>query len=310
MTDLTNDKAQAVKIEPGRKRGPNDGSRRFLPVNMTFDTRSHCLTVPLEEDCAPLIRAQWEENQAKIRESLIHDFGANNYRHKVQNFIDLGNAPWSIIALHSIYLEQIRDAFVAQCYYPALLGACGLGERILNQLVLTLRDEDKYKNCPATKYVKSKESINKWDKCIDALREWGIFDDETVRGYRALMKMRNTAIHYQSELDSGEARETALTAIQQISSLIERIFQPIGESPYYFRGPKGRYYVRLESESNPFVKHFILPSCVLVSPVYRFIRNTSGFDVHDDPEYGINRPPLTDEQFADPSRAMESRNSP
>jgi hypothetical protein len=291
----------AIKVDVGRPRSPNDGSRRFLPDAVSFDARPTLLATVIEDDWEPHIKAQWATNQANVREWLIHEFGAASYEQKIQNFIELGTAPWSVVALHNVYLKQVRDAFVAMHYYPALLGACGLGERILNQLVLTLRDD--YKENPATRHVANKKALDDWKRCVRTLQAWGVFDDETARDYLSLMAMRHAAVHYRSELDSGDAREAALEAVTQLCRLVERIFLPMGNSPHYFSGPIGRSYVRLEAEAKPFVRHFILPACVLVSPVFRFVSNGATLDVYDDPDYGVGQPDLSDAEFADPARA-------
>jgi hypothetical protein len=117
------------------------------------------------------------------------------------------------------------------------------------------------------------------------------------------MAMRHAAVHYRSDLDNGDAREAALEAVKQLCLLVERIFLPIGNSPRYFSGPIGRSYVRRDAESEPFVRRFILPACVLVSPVFRFVANGVGLDVYDDPEYGVGHPELSDDEFAEPERA-------
>lgn len=198
----------------------------------------------------------------------------------------------------------MRSAFISGSYYAALLGACGLGERILNQLVLTLRED--YSSHPATKHVAGKNSLDDWQKCVRTLREWGVLNEETAREYLRLMRMRHAAVHYRSELDNGDARDAALAAVVLLCELVQRIFSPHGQDENYFTGPIGRSYVRRDAEATPFVKHFILPACVLVSPVYRFVASASepgGFAVYDDPEYGRDSPPLSDDQFADPSRA-------
>jgi len=57
-------------------------------------------------------------------------------------------------------------------------------------------------------------------------------------------------------------------------------------------------------EEDPFVRKFILPACVLVSPVYRFVAAAGDFDVYDDADYGVGRVPLTDEEYAEPARAV------
>lgn len=292
----------AVNVEPGRSRREGDDARRFTPVNFQFDTRANVLATEIEETWAPETQQQWRQNQASVREAVLHEFGVRNGEQKIRNFVDIGAAPWSVVALHNIYLAHVRAAFVAASYYPALLGACGLGERILNQLVLTLRVD--HAEHEATKRVASKESFDNWKICIDTLNAWGVSTDETAARFTALMRRRHAAVHYRSELDSGDARDTALQAVMLIGELIEAIFTPLGERPHYFSGPIGRSYVRRGSEDDPFVKHFILPACVLVSPKYRFVTTGAGLDVYDDPDCGVDEPPLTDEQFADPSRAF------
>lgn len=232
---------------------------------------------------------------------LIHQFGADSYEQKIQNFIDLGSEPWSVVALHNVYLAQVRAAFLGMSYYSALLGACGLGERILNQLVLTLRSD--YADHDATKQVADKQSFDNWTVCIKALQGWSVFTDEIAADFTTLMRRRHGAVHYRSELDSGDARCAALEAVRLLGQLIEAVFAPIGQRRYYFSGPIGRSYVRLGSEAEPFVKRFVLPTCVLVSPTFRFVPAAGRFDVYDDPNYGVGEPPLSDEQFADPGQA-------
>ncbi|WP_110239870.1 hypothetical protein [Nocardioides gilvus] len=295
---------QTVKVEVGQKRGSGDDSRRFTPTAFSFDTRANLLSTVIEDDWEDSIKEQWQANQQAVREILIHTFGAHIHAEKIQNFTDLGAAPWSVVALHNTYLSEVRAAFTATCYYPALLGACGLGERILNQLVLRLRGD--YPDHEATKYIATQQSIDKWDKCIRALTGWGVFDQEVATEYRQLMQQRHAAVHYRSDLDSGNAREAALAAVMRISDIVNRVFSPMESSSHYFTGPIGRSYVKREDESLPFVKHFIIPACVLVSPTYRFVANSAapgGFDVFDDADYGVGHPPLSDEQFADPGRA-------
>ncbi|MDP9220226.1 MAG: hypothetical protein M3P23_06770 [Actinomycetota bacterium] len=291
----------ATKVDPGRERGPQDGARRFTPVNYHFDTRANLLATEIEDDWEPEIQGQWRQNQASVRELLMHQFGVEDYEEKIQNFTDLGAAPWSVVALHNVYLGQVRGAFVGMSYYPALLGACGLGERILNQLVLTLRED--YAEHDATKLVADKQSFDNWKMCIKALQAWGVFGDETAHDFTALMRRRHGAVHYRSELDSGDARKAALEAVLLLCKVIEAVFTPIGQRPHYFTGPIGRSYVHFDSENDPFINRFILPACVLVSPIFRFVPTAGGFDVYDDPDFGLGEPPLTDEEFAEPERA-------
>jgi uncharacterized protein YutE (UPF0331/DUF86 family) len=291
----------AVKVEPGQSRGPGDGSRRYTPVDAHFDTRARVLETKIEPDWEPQIQEQWRRNQAGIREMLVHEYGAHDYERKIADFTELGAVPWSVVALHNAYLAQARAAFATGNYYPALLGACGLGERILNQLVLALRED--FTAHPATSAVAGKESFDNWRVCIRVLKEWGVFDDGVAGDFALLMRHRHAAVHYRSALDSGDARQSALEALVLLSGVVERVFEPHGDHPYYFTGPIGRSYVRLEAEAEPFVKRFILPACVLVSPVYRFVPTAGGLDVYDDDAFGVASQRLTDVEFADPKRA-------
>lgn len=54
--------------------------------------------------------------------------------------------------------------------YPALVGACALGERILNHLILDLRGA--YAHTPEYKRVHRKDSFDDWRVPIDTLAAW------------------------------------------------------------------------------------------------------------------------------------------
>jgi len=118
-----------------------------------------------------------------------------------------------------------------------------LGERILNQLVLTLRHD--YAQHPATRHVTGKHAFDDWRKCIVTLHKWAILNEATAQKYIDLMYKRHAAVHYRRELDTGVARDAAMAAVKELSDLVHDIFTPIGESHYYFSGPIGRSYVRL-----------------------------------------------------------------
>jgi hypothetical protein len=66
----------ASRVEPGRERGPADGSRRFTPIDFHFDTGANVLAQTVADDWEPQIKEQWLPNQALVREGLVHQFGA------------------------------------------------------------------------------------------------------------------------------------------------------------------------------------------------------------------------------------------
>ncbi|OGP50216.1 MAG: hypothetical protein A2Y79_07875 [Deltaproteobacteria bacterium RBG_13_43_22] len=103
-----------------------------------FDTRSRRLTEPIREEWEESIKAQHRQNRENIVRRLKSEFGKVEIDQKIQNFVDLGTKPVSIIAFHNAFFSQVRSSFVVGSYYPALTGACALGERILNHLILII----------------------------------------------------------------------------------------------------------------------------------------------------------------------------
>src|SRR4051794_12026062 len=108
---------------------PDDGKRRYLSFSMDFDTRALMLGMEVEESWKSEVKKGWERNKSSIREELILQYGAHSYEQKETNFIELGTKPFSIISYHNAFFSQARNAFVVGSYYPALVGACALGER-------------------------------------------------------------------------------------------------------------------------------------------------------------------------------------
>ena len=104
--------SRAVKVEIGRQRVDGDDSRRFTPAAITFDTRAHTLTTEIKDDWEEQIKKQWLTNQSHVKEAIIYQFGIEDFEQKIRDFTDLGVAPWSVVALHNVYLAQVRNAFV------------------------------------------------------------------------------------------------------------------------------------------------------------------------------------------------------
>lgn len=108
---------------------------------MDFDTTATVLAVEVKDDWEPAVRAQWLQNQAALRAELTEEYGPRAFERKLENLLAIGGAPFSLLAFHNAFFAQARTAFVMGCYYPALTSVCALGERVLNHLILSLRDE-------------------------------------------------------------------------------------------------------------------------------------------------------------------------
>jgi hypothetical protein len=228
-------------------------------VNFDLDTRASGLQQKINDNWEKSVKENWEKNQQAMKNSYVYEFGALNNEVKLQNVLDLGSAPFSILAFHNDFLKQIRDSFIIGAYYPALTGACCLGERILNQLLLLLRDN--FKTTEEYKKLYRLEQCDKWDVLINALSSWGILLEEVVKDYKSLKILRNDSIHFTKET-AQTAREDALKAIKYLSNIIQLQFGAFAPSPWILIH-NGGVYIKKDYEDNPFIKAVYLPNCEL-----------------------------------------------
>lgn len=181
-------------------------------------------------------------------------------------------------------------------YYPALTAACSLGERILNHLILLLRDD--YKNTTHYKDVYSKKSFDNWDKMITPLSDWNVLLPEVVDKFNELKYLRNYSIHFNPDTDIQD-KEYAQSAIEVLRRIIEIQFGVGGQPlrPWFINFIPGAFYISKETEDWPFVKRVILPNCALVGYKHRLENDGQWFKVIDDFEYENKE--VSDEEFKD-----------
>jgi len=184
---------------------------------------------------------------------------------------------------------------VSGAYYPALTGACALGERILNHLVLGLRES--FKSTAEYKRVWNKDSFDDWNTAIDTLEAWGVFRNEVVKTYRDLRDARHKAIHFRPEVDSNP-RKLALKACKLLSAIIASQFGAMGGQPWFIPNANAAPFITRDAEDDPFVKHVYLPNCVRVGPMHRLEHCGSGFVVAEDPDLE-DVEDLTDSEFVE-----------
>lgn len=290
-------------VQVGRERTSADGCRRYLAHAISFDTRAHILSDEINPEWEPEIIAQHEENRRRVRMALIHEFGNAEHERKIGDYSALGPAPWSVVDRHNLFMRQIRDSFALGAYYPALVGSCALGERLLNELVIRLRSA--YSSHPATAKVATQTTLTGWVLCIVALVEWGVVDDALATKFNNLRRFRNRSIHYGTHLAGSDARDDALHAVLLIQEIVEMLFKPHGGPPRFIAGTTGHTFLTLTAEDEPFIREFIVPASVLLSPNFEMQYNVvrGWFDVFDDDAYQEEFPVLTDEEFADHRRS-------
>lgn len=230
---------------------------------LDFDKRSLTLSGPINEEWEEKVKALHYQNRANTIQRLVAEFGQVGADHKIQNFVDLGPKPFSVIAFHNRFFTQARTAYVMGASYPALAGACALGERILNHLVLALRDD--FKATPQYKDVYRKDSFDDWTVAIETLVAWDVLLPKAVDGFRSLMQMRHEALHFRPETDRNDG-PLALRAIKCLQDIIGEQFSGFGPQPWFITGIPGEIYIKKDWENRPFIKKIYLPNGHLVGP--------------------------------------------
>lgn len=266
--------------------------RRYRVVTFDFDSRALLLGMQIDEGWEEQVKDLHRHNKEQIVDGLIEQFGRLNIELKVQNFIDLGPAPFSIIAYHNKFFGQIRHSFVVGAYYPALTGSCALGERILNYLILSLRGY--YRRTPEYKSVYRNASFDNWKVPIDALRAWGVLLPKAAEGFEKLWTLRKEFIHFRPGIETND-RQLALDCIQVLSRIIVEQFPGDGPQPWFIQNAPGVSFIKKEAEEWPFVREVYLPNSFLVSP-YHYVDSQDGkFIVRDDTDCPDRR--VSDDEF-------------
>ena len=274
---------------------------------MDFDTRAAILKPSIEphwdDQAKEAIKSRW----ASVRQSLIPEFGERDIDTKLDSFAEIGTKPVSVLSYHNDFFHQVRQAYVLGACYPALVGACALGERILNHLIQDLRQF--YVRTPRYKHVSRKDSFNDWSTPIDTLEDWEVLLPAAVIEFRALMQLRHRSIHFNiTTYDT--VKGDALAAILHMRSIIEHQFGSFSAAPWFISGTIGHAFIKKEFENNAFVRTYFLPKCPFVGPLFGMALTKDGWEIYDRKSYGKGA--WTDEEFArqynerDPEKVVHS----
>lgn len=266
--------------------------KRYRIIYMDFDTRAATLSGEIDPNWEQRVQELEVENRKRARQSIVADYGAVAYEDKIQNFIDFGNIPPSVVAFHNKFFHQIRHSFVVGGYYPALTATCALGERILNHLIIGLRNA--FRNTPEYRRVYRADSFDNWGIAIGVLEAWGVWEPDVARKYRDLATIRNRAIHFDPVTDTND-RQLALDAVSLLREIIVMQFGAIGMMRWFIENTPGEAYIKKSHETESFVQLVYIPSCHLVGPFHRLQFNGRWFDVYDEDDY--EECEITDEEF-------------
>ncbi|MEH6639959.1 MAG: hypothetical protein V7717_11830 [Porticoccaceae bacterium] len=239
--------------------------KRHLVFPQDFDTRAYALEEE-QESWEERPKQLHRENKKKILKELEQEFGPHDFDAKVARFKEIGISPFSIVSFHNCFFAEIRQAFVVGSYYPALTGACALGERMLNHMLLILRAE--FSHTPEYKQVYRKNSFDDWSLAIDTLDAWGILDGTLETKFNELKELRNKSIHFNHEtyISAGSDSLKAINILSEIISLRFGFYRK--EHSWAINGTKGAQFIKKGFETDPFIKNFYIPQCPIVGPYY------------------------------------------
>jgi hypothetical protein len=254
-----------------------------------FDTRAMLLE-PVNDSWEPQVKELHIQNQQRFVENLKQTYGLLDFDQKLSDFKDLGSKPFSVVAFHNVFFEQARRAFISGQYYPALTAICSLGERVLNHLVLELRDY--FKSSEHYKKTYRLDSIDNWDLAIRCLADWGVLTATAEEAFKELKVQRNYALHFNRDTVS-KVRQLALEANSSFGKMLEAQFSPVGNLPWIFWVP-GETYLKQSYLEQPFVKLVFVPNSVCVGPKHR-VRNIFPHEVEDLPIYAEQE--VSDDEF-------------
>jgi hypothetical protein len=167
-----------------------------------------------------------------------------------------------------------------------------LGERILNHLVLGLREH--FKASAVYRRVYRKDSFDNWELALDALHEWEVLTPEAEYLFRQLWKQRNDALHFNVETEVND-RALALQALTLFGRIVEAQFSCFGAHPWLFT-PPGEVYLRRDWEHRPFIQLVYIPNALHVGYKHRFV---SAFPWHIEDDEAYEPREISDEEFTE-----------
>ncbi len=266
--------------------------KRYRVVGFDYDTRATLLDHHVQENDISPAAMTMRNAKAQLLRELQSEFGTARFDQKLCNLSELGPLPFSVVAFHNKFLRQIRNAFITCSYYPALTGACALGERILNHLLRQLRDY--YAHTSDYKDIYAKESFDDWGRAILVLVRWEVFRGEVEENFRALHKLRIASLHFRPEVDE-DSKSPALKAIKLLQSIIESRFGIGQNCEGLLHDIPGEVYIASSFEKTPFIQTVYIPNCYEVGPYHIVEKIVPTWVIKD--EFSYERRTIDDQEF-------------
>lgn len=286
--------------------------KRYRVCGFDFDARANLLNLSTE-GLSDEAKANFQKQIEPIKQRIIDEFGTIGGVNKIKRFKRMGVKPLSIIAHHNSLLNQIRNAYIQGEFYPALTGTCALGERILNHLILDLRDSynekkeesnehpckdgDKFEELKLKGLVKQEFDIftckncSNWNLMINNLVKWEVVNPTVESLFKRLLKKRHKSLHF-NEDTINDLENESLESIKLLQEIIQKLFTAFGGS--YFIPARGETYLKKELESKPFFRKYYIPNSKLVSPFHEVKQVMPKFIIED---VEVKDKEISDEDF-------------
>ena len=264
--------------------------KRYRILAFSFDTKI---------DYLELIEYNYESNPSEelkivienTKNQLKEEYGTRNFESKLQNLRDIGSKKFSIISHHNLLIDEIRKSFINENYYPALTGACALGERILNHLIIDLRDF--YIDTGENDKIKKNKANANWKAMLKIINGWDFIIPEVANEFDKLRNLRNRAIHFNIETID-DLRGNSLNAILCIQKILFEQFSAFGNQPWFITDIPGEIYIKSEWELNPFIIKYYLPNSIYVGYNHK-IKTLNPLEIEDNSNYENTK--TKDEEF-------------
>ncbi|MCZ6489224.1 MAG: hypothetical protein O7A06_01685 [Acidobacteria bacterium] len=256
--------------------------KRYMFSNYYIDTERSWLAEPTPQPEFVL------RGKLNIAARLAPRYGTDQLFEKLERYLSFTLPDFCVVTEFHQMLREVQDAYVCGHFYPALTGACCIGERIFNVLLLRLREY--YKDSPSYKIVCDKASFDDWNNAIDRLLEWSVLPNEIEGSYRDLSKIRHHSIHFK-DLSDLEKESKAGKALADVLKITSALFGRRDDVLFEF----GHLFIKKEKENDPLVREFYIPASCRVGYKYRTENRDGKHVVIDDQPYEDQE--VTDEEF-------------
>jgi hypothetical protein len=229
--------------------------------------------------------------QRQLTQEIIAEYGLLNIEAKKKRYMEIKPPVLCIVLEYYPLIYETIRTYIAGQYYPALTGACCIGETILNSLLLKLRNH--YSNTNYYKQIYKKDSFQNWEESIEILESWKILTVPIKKEYLKLLELRKISVHLREITDFSAL---SCQAINIVLTIVDHLFGL--KSNVFFSCP-GEIYIKKPLEKDPIVIEFFKPACAYVGYKHRIVNvnNSTPFTLGYEDTNDYEQKALSDEEF-------------